>query len=226
MSDDDFFFSSQCVSLGVFQGETCLGSQPFAVTLPWDYSAVLFVFLLIRVSLCLSLSPAGVNDCRCLPEQDNLLSQLEPPADSCLAGIDGKLLWALNGRARSSARASTRSCCCSSHSERGLYCSPVLNSFSFSNAMHDSGRQAGSPFLPVKRLWAGRISAEGWRRRCGILGGWRHGAEPGERCSLPRCRCPARARPRSSAAAAAAARLGRPGTKWISNFIRVFVEDW
>lgn len=73
------------MSFGVFQGETCLGSQPFAVTLHWDYSAGLFVFLLIPVSLCLSLSPAGVNDCCCLPEQDNLLSQLEPPADSCLA---------------------------------------------------------------------------------------------------------------------------------------------
>lgn len=50
-----------------------------------EITALSYLCFSSSLFLCLSLSPAGVNDCSCLPEQDNLLSQLESPADSCLA---------------------------------------------------------------------------------------------------------------------------------------------
>lgn len=55
-----------------------------------DYSIWLFVFFLRSSpplpspTHTLFLSPAGVHDCCCFPDQDNLLSQLEPPVDSSL----------------------------------------------------------------------------------------------------------------------------------------------
>ena len=58
------------------------------------------------------------------------------------------------------------------------------------------------------------------------VGCWRHGVERGERCFLPwsrgfRCASPVR----GSACASAAGNLGHWCTKWISNFVGVFVED-
>lgn len=68
-----------------YSRERCLGSQAFTVTLCVEITAPGYLCSFSSLFLSVSLSPAGVNDCCRLPAQDNLLSQLEPPADSCLS---------------------------------------------------------------------------------------------------------------------------------------------
>lgn len=200
-------------------------------SLHWDYSTGLFVFLLIRVSLCLSLSPAGVNDCCCLPEQDNLLSQLEPPADSCLAFSWWKTAISAEWKSVEQRPYQHEELLLQQQERARTLLFPGVKQFFLFNC-HAQQREGGFQSLSPREeiLKRGGSFEEGFVVVLRVLdaaaGCWRHGVERGERFSLPWSRGFCRARSvRGSSRASAAGNLGRLCTKWISNFVSVFVED-